>query len=74
MVILCYHIPLRSGTARNMAAVKALLSGTRGAHISWRRTPHYNENFINTDADGLCRHIRRTLRVFWHSALNRRRR
>ena len=33
MVILCYHIPLRSGTARNMAAVKALLSEYAEAHL-----------------------------------------
>ena len=71
MVILCYHIPLRSGTARNMAAVKALLSEYAEAHLMAAHT-HYNENFINTDADGgLYEHIHGApCGVFWHSALN----
>ena len=71
MVILCYHIPLRSGTARNMAAVKALLSEYAESHLMAAHT-HYNENFINTDADGgLYEHIHGApCGVFWHSALN----
>lgn len=71
MVILCYYIPLRSGTARNMAAVKALLSEYAEAHLMAAHT-HYNENFINTDADGgLYEHIHGApCGVFWHSALN----
>jgi len=52
MVILCYHIPLRSGTARNMAAVKALLSEYAEAHLMAAHT-HYNENFINTDSTSI---------------------
>lgn len=71
MIVLCYHIPLRSGTARNMAAVKALLAEYAEAHLMCGHT-HYNENFINTDADGgLYEHIHGApCGVFWHSALN----
>lgn len=71
MVVLCYHIPLRSGTARNMAAVKALLAEYAEAHLMCGHT-HYNENFINTDAaGGLYEHIHGApCGVFWHSALN----
>lgn len=71
MVVLCYHIPLRSGTARNMAAVKALLSEYAEAHLMAAHT-HYNENFINTDdAGNIYEHIHGApCGVFWHSALN----
>lgn len=71
LVVLCYHIPLRGGTARNMAAVKALLAEYAEAHLMAAHT-HYNENFINADADGgLYEHIHGApCGVFWHSALN----
>ena len=71
MVILCYHIPLRSGTARNMAAVKALAFGVRrgashgGAHPLQREFHQYRRGRRTLRA-----YPRRTLRVFWHSALN----
>ena len=48
MTIFCFGTKLRS--ARNMAAVKALLSEYAEAHLMAAHT-HYNENFINTDAD-----------------------
>jgi len=71
MVVLCYHIPLRSGTARNMAAVKALLAEYAEAHLMAAHT-HYNENFIDADAaGGLYEHIHGApCGVFWHSAVN----
>jgi len=70
-IVLCYHIPLRDGTARNMAAVKALLAEYAEAHLMAAHT-HYNENFINTDAaGGIYEHIHGApCGVFWHSALN----
>ena len=72
MVILCYHIPLRGGTARNMAAVKALLGEYAEAHLMCGHT-HYSENYINDAAAGkyLYEHIHAApCGVWWHSTLN----
>ena len=71
MVILCYHIPLRGATARNMGQVKALLGEFAEAHLMCGHT-HYNENYINGNAgEGLFEHIHgAACGVFWFSALN----
>ncbi len=71
MVILCYHIPLRGGTVRNMAQVKALLCEFAEAHLMCGHT-HYNENYVDGVAGGgLYEHIHgAACGVFWFSALN----
>lgn len=71
MVILCYHIPLRGGTARNMTQVKQLLAEFAQAHLMCGHT-HYNENYIDSAAGGgLFEHIHgAACGVFWFSALN----
>ncbi len=69
MVILCVHIPLRNGTARNMGAVRDLLKGFAEGHIMAGHT-HYAQNYIDTSRN-VYEHIHgAACGAWWKSTIN----
>ncbi len=77
MVILCCHVPFRSGSAYNHSderyrqEVLELLAGYAEAHLMIGHT-HYNENYIHTvNGKKVYEHIQgAACGAFWHASFN----
>lgn len=70
MVILYYHIPLRSHNYNNRDRILQLLNGYAEVHLMAGHT-HYNENFMIKSPIPLYEHIHAAAcGSWWHSTLN----
>lgn len=70
MIILMYHMPIRSSTSDNSKVVLELLKDYKEVHLMVGHT-HYNENYIHNNLNNMYEHIHgAACGAWWHSNIN----